>query len=128
MTPAPPAPRVLVADDDAECRSFLQDALTELGFRVSVVSDGAALYHQATVEPPDLIISDLDMPGLSGGTAEALLRASEKTREIPIIFVTGQAEDRQARLVEFRPGLRILRKPIKLAELAAAVAEHVPLP
>lgn len=121
-------PRVLVADDDAECRSFLADALTELGLRVSVVADGAALYRQATEDPPDLIISDLDMPGLSGGTAEALLRAADKTRAIPIIFVTGQAEDRQARLVEFRPGLRILRKPVKLVELAAAVAEHIPLP
>lgn len=120
--------RILVADDDVECQSFLRDALTELGFEVSVVSDGEALYRSATDNPPDLIISDLDMPGLSGGTAEALLRTAEKTRQVPIIFVTGQAEDRQVRLVEFRPGLLILRKPLQLADLAAAVAEHIPLP
>ncbi|MDE2293335.1 MAG: response regulator [Elusimicrobia bacterium] len=128
MTAAPPKRRILVADDDKECQSFLRDALTELGYDVTVVSDGAALYRRAVEDPPDLIISDLDMPGLSGGTAEALLRAEARTRSVPILFVTGQGEERQARLVEFRPGLQILRKPLKLTELAAAVAEHLPPP
>lgn len=128
MSPGKRKPRVLVADDDKECRSFLKDALTELGCEVTVVEDGAALYRRAVEEPPDLIISDLDMPGLSGGTAEALLRAEERTRGIPIVFVTGQGEERQARLVEFRPGLHLLHKPLNLVELAAAVAEHVTLP
>ncbi len=126
--PQPRKSRILVADDDKEVRSFLTDALTELGYEVTAVADGEALYRSAVDAPPDLIISDLDMPGLTGGTAEALLRANEKTRGVPIIFVTGQGEDRQARLVEFRPGLHLIRKPIKLADLAATVAEHLPLP
>lgn len=126
--PAKPQRRILVADDDKEVRSFLTDALAELGYEVTAVADGEALYRSAVSAPPDLIISDLDMPGLTGGTAEALLRASERTRSVPIIFITGQGEDRQARLVEFRPGLHLIRKPIKLLELAAAVAEYLPLP
>ncbi len=130
MTPKTPPrkSRILVADDDKEVRSFLTDALTELGYEVTAVANGEALYRAAVASPPDLIISDLDMPGLTGGTAEALLRAHEKTRGVPIIFVTGQGEDRQARLVEFRPGLHLIRKPIKLVDLAATVAEHLPLP
>ena len=82
------------------------------------MGDGAALYRKVPEMMPDLIISDLDMPGLSGGTAQALLRTSERTRKIPIIFITGQSEERQARLVEFRPDTRILYKPINLKELA----------
>jgi CheY-like chemotaxis protein len=74
---------------------------------------------------PDLIISDLDMPGLSGGTAQSLLRISEKTRNIPIIFITGQTEDRQFRLVEFRPETRILYKPLDLQALAQAIKEEL---
>ncbi|MBI3297585.1 MAG: response regulator [Elusimicrobia bacterium] len=127
MKETPRKRRILVADDDPECSSFIRDVLTEMGFEVTVVSDGAALYRSAGERPPDLIISDLDMPGLSGGTVDALLRTADKTKAIPIIFVTGQSEDRQARLVEFRPGLQILRKPIQLTELAAAVGEHLPL-
>ena len=126
MSAAPRRRRILVADDDKECQALLSDYLTELGYQVSVVADGAALYRSAVSDPPDLIISDLDMPGLSGGTAEALLRTSDRTRDVPILFVTGQGEDRQARLVEFRPGLRILRKPLDLRELAVVVAEFLP--
>lgn len=117
--------KILVADDDKECSSLLKDFLTEMGYAVTVVQDGAALYRTAPVLMPDLIISDLDMPGLSGGTAQALLRVSEKTRDIPIIFVTGQGPDRQARLVEFRPDTKILYKPLDLKALALAVAEEL---
>ena len=115
--------RILVADDDAECQALLKDFLTERGYEVTLVSDGAQLYHIAPQMEPDLIISDLDMPGLSGGTAQALLRASEKTRKIPIIFITGQSEDRQARLVEFRPDTPILHKPLNLRELIEAIED-----
>ncbi|MFH1725146.1 MAG: response regulator [Elusimicrobiota bacterium] len=117
--------RILVADDDKECSSLLKDYLSELGYEVLVVEDGSMLYRKAPEIMPDLIISDLDMPGLSGGTAQALLRISEKTREIPIIFITGQSEDRQARLVEFRPDTKILYKPLNLKDLAIAVTEKL---
>ena len=120
--------KILVADDDSECSSLMFDLLTELGYDVTVVSDGEQLYHLAPELMPDLIISDLDMPGLSGGTAQALLRTSEKTRGIPIIFVTGQSKDRQNRLVEFRSDTKVLYKPLNLKELAMAVAEKLSPP
>lgn len=117
--------KILVADDDPEIRSLATDFLTELGYAVSVVADGAALYRAAPQIKPDLILSDLDMPGLSGGTAQALLRTMPETKNIPIIFMTGQSRDRQARLVEFRPDTRILYKPLNLKDLAIAVAEEL---
>jgi CheY-like chemotaxis protein len=117
--------KILVADDDPEVRSLVVDVLTELGYEVTTVDDGAALYRTAPAMKPDLIISDLDMPGLSGGTAQALLRTNPDTKNIPIIFMTGQSQDRQARLVEFRPDTRILYKPLNLKELAMAVEEEL---
>ncbi len=117
--------KILVADDDKECCDLLKDFLTDLGYEVVVAKDGAELYRMAPKILPDLIISDLDMPGLSGGTAQALLRTSEKTKNIPIIFVTGQGKDRQARLVEFRPDTQIFYKPLDLKALALAVAEEL---
>lgn len=119
------AKKILIADDDAEIRSLLKDFLEGEGYQVELARDGAELYRLAPIVLPDLIISDLDMPGMSGGTAQALLRISEKTRNIPILFITGQGEDRQARLVEFRPETKILRKPIDLAALAKAVKEEL---
>ena len=117
--------KILVADDDAECRSLLNDFLSELGYEIHEAKDGAELYRKTPVVEPDLIISDLDMPGLSGGTAQALLRTSDKTKNIPIIFITGQGKDRQARLVEFRPETQIFYKPLNLKELAVAVSEEL---
>ncbi|MFH2201718.1 MAG: response regulator [Elusimicrobiota bacterium] len=117
--------KILVADDDKECCCLLQDLLTDLGYEVHIARDGAELYRMAPRVMPDLIISDLDMPGLSGGTAQALLRTSEKTKNIPIIFITGQGKDRQARLVEFRPDTQIFYKPLELKALAVAVAEEL---
>ncbi|MFA6030029.1 MAG: response regulator [Elusimicrobiota bacterium] len=115
--------KILVADDDQECCALLKDFLEERGYHVTLVQDGARLYHVAPELMPDLIISDLEMPGLSGGTAHALLKANEKTKAIPVIFITGQAPDRQARLVEFRSETPILRKPLNLRELADTVAD-----
>jgi len=120
-----PQKKILVADDDPEIRSLATDFLTELGYAVSAASDGAELYRMAPQVKPDLILSDLEMPGLSGGTAQALLRASPETKNIPIIFMTGQSQDRQARLVEFRPDTRILYKPLNLKELAIAIEEEL---
>lgn len=119
--------RILVADDDPECRSLLRDFLQEKGYEVLLANDGAELYRRVPEVMPDLIISDLDMPGLSGGTAQALLRVSEKTKNIPILFVTGQSKDRQEHLVEFRPDTRILYKPLDLRELGFAVEEALGL-
>ena len=117
--------KILVADDDKHCTSLLKDFLSELGYEVTVVSDGAALYRVAPELMPDLIISDLQMPGLSGGTAQSLLRLSPKTKAIPIIFITGQSQEQQARLVEFRPETRIFYKPLDLKALAKAVEEEL---
>ncbi len=117
--------KIIVADDDKECSSLLCDFFSDLGYQVTVVPDGATLYRRAPEILPDIIISDLDMPGLSGGTAQALLRISEKTKKIPIIFVTGQSKDRQARLVEFRPDTKIFYKPLDLKALALAIEEEL---
>ena len=117
--------RIIVADDDTECSSLLKEFLTDIGYEVLIVRDGASFYCETPRIMPHLIISDLDMPGLSGGTAQALLRVSDKTRSIPIIFITGQPPERQARLVEFRPDTKIFQKPLDLKSLALAIEEEL---
>jgi CheY-like chemotaxis protein len=120
-----PARKILVADDDKECGALLGDFLSQMGYTVTVVEDGEQLYRRAPELMPNLIISDLEMPGMSGGLAQTLLRSSEKTRHIPIIFITGQGEERQARLVEFRPDTKIFYKPLDLQALVLAIEEEI---
>jgi CheY-like chemotaxis protein len=120
-----PVRKILVADDDKECGALLGDFLSQMGYTVTVVEDGEQLYRRAPELMPNLIISDLEMPGMSGGLAQTLLRSSEKTRNIPIIFITGQGEERQARLVEFRPDTKIFYKPLDLQALVLAIEEEI---
>jgi len=116
--------RILVADDDKHCAALLKDFLQDAGYEVALVCDGEMLYRVAPELLPDLIITDLDMPGLSGGAVQSLLRVSPKTKRIPILFITGQPEDRQAHLVEFRPENKIFQKPLDLKALALAIADE----
>ena len=120
---APEKPLVLLADDDPDMLRLVAGILEGAGCRVRTAGDGVEALLALGSDKFNLIISDLEMPGLSGGTAHALLRTSDKTRGIPIIFITGQPAERQARLVEFRQDTPILRKPLNLRELALAVED-----
>jgi two-component system, chemotaxis family, chemotaxis protein CheY len=82
--------RVLLVDDDAAIRVICSINLRAAAFEVSEAADGLQGLEQATRHPPDLILSDLRMPGLDGfALAEALSR-DEATRAVPIVFLSGE--------------------------------------
>jgi len=84
--------RILVVDDQASIRGLLHVALTEAGADVSTASGGADAIVMVGVSPPDLILLDLAMPGMSGWQVLEALRASRKTASIPVVLQTS-AED-----------------------------------
>jgi len=81
--------RILVVDDDADIRRMLSDYLGGHGYRVSAVSDGAAMRAQLERELPDLVLLDLSLPGDDGITLARQLRARHN---VGIIMVTGSSE------------------------------------
>jgi two-component system OmpR family response regulator len=83
------AARILVVDDDADIRRMLSDYLGGHGYRVSAVSDGAAMRAQLERELPDLVLLDLSLPGDDGITLARQLRARHN---VGIIMVTGSSE------------------------------------
>jgi PAS domain S-box-containing protein len=80
--------RILVVDDDASVRRFLETVFAEAGYAVVLARDGGEALTLAAGWQPDCITMDLRMPGLSGEEAIRLLRAEEKTRDIPIVVVS----------------------------------------
>ena len=84
--------RILVVDDQASIRGLLHVALTEAGADVSTASGGADAIVMVGVSPPDLILLDLAMPGMTGWQVLEALRASRKTASIPVVLQTS-AED-----------------------------------
>jgi two-component system chemotaxis response regulator CheY len=82
--------RVLLVDDDAAVRVICSLNLRAAEFDVIEAADGLQGFEQAARHPPDLILSDLRMPGLDGfALAEALSR-DEATRAVPIVFLSGE--------------------------------------
>lgn len=101
--------RILIVDDDVLNRELLQTVLTRSGYRISHANSGTAAITSVNTDPPDLILLDVRMVGMSGYDACQHLKSQTHTRQIPIIMLTAydNAEEREnARLAgadEFFP-------------------------
>jgi two-component system NtrC family sensor kinase len=112
--------RVLVIDDSQEIRDFLVDyILRPKGFEVLTASDGLMGLELAIAKEPDLMITDQQMPGLTG--LEVLQKLRERSIDIPAILVTGEgSEDTAVRA--FRLGIRdYIIKPVDPDELSESI-------
>jgi len=83
---------VLVVDDDRPMRALCRASLEEAGFRVLEAAGGEEALESVRDEPPDLILLDIMMPGISGWEVTSALLADRSTDQIPIIFISAQRE------------------------------------
>jgi len=84
---------VLIVDDDLPLLEFLRQALEPRGFDVLAASNPFIAVRLAAMNTPDLVVMDIDMPGMDGTEAAKHLRNIDQTREIPVIAFTGQSLD-----------------------------------
>src|SRR5665213_1413444 len=95
---AAPSPLILIVEDDVETRQFYMHALRLVGFRTDQAHNGLQAFEKAVQDLPDLILTDIAVPGIDGIELCRRLRADERTRRIPLLAVTGygdrQYEDR----------------------------------
>lgn len=87
-------PRILVVEDDRETRQFYSEALGRGGFQVEQAHNGHQALEKALSSPPDVILTDIAVPGLDGIELCQRLRADSRTRKIPVLAITGY-DDRQ---------------------------------
>ncbi|MHB8868460.1 MAG: response regulator [Thermoleophilia bacterium] len=80
--------RILIAEDDSELRTMLGALLADAGYVVTLVADGLEGLRSVVDDPPDLILSDVLMPRMTGLELCALLKDSPQTSHIPLIFLT----------------------------------------
>ena len=113
--------KVLVVDDEAPIRLLCRVNLEAEGMEVVEAPDGPSGVEAARTDAPDVVLLDVMMPGLDGwGVAETLL-ADERTRSIPIIFLTARADVRdRARGID-AGGVEYITKPFNPVELASLV-------
>ena len=116
---------VLLAEDNAVNRLYATDALAKWGFAVQAVTDGREVLHALSSQPFDLVLMDVEMPGLDGLEATRLIRAERERFDpaVPIIALTAHVQpgDRERFLAAGMNGY--VSKPLTRDELTRAIRE-----
>lgn len=118
--------RVLVADDNADMREYLSRILRPW-WSVQAVGDGMTALQRARTSPPDLILSDVMMPGLDGFGLLREIRADPRTQEVPFFILSARAGE-EARVEGLSAGADdYLTKPFSARELVARIGSALAL-
>lgn len=115
--------RVLVVDDEAHIRQVLSIKLRNAGHEVSTASDGEEAFEAARQEPPDLIITDFQMPYMSGLELCKALVGESATAEIPVLMLTARGyslDEEDLRIGNIRD---VLSKPFSPRAILQRVQE-----
>jgi CheY-like chemotaxis protein len=89
---AGPSAVILIVEDDPETRRFYQAVFEPHGFRVEQAHNGLQALEKASGTPPDLILTDIAVPGIDGIELCRRLRADDRTRSIPVLAITGYGD------------------------------------
>lgn len=117
--PFRPGASALVVDDDPDIAQLLEVLLVDLGFRVRLAEDAAGAIAEATRQPPDVLLIDVEMPGLSGNAAVFQLRSHGYRGRIVTLSATSTGEARDASL---RAGADYyLTKPLNLDQFVGVM-------
>jgi CheY-like chemotaxis protein len=114
--------RILIIDDDEAVVALLVQKLARSAFDVVSTVDPRKALGLAKSEQPDVVLCDIDMPGMNGGDVAAALAADPETAHIPLIYLTSLVSPTEARdlggQVGGRPGVS---KRASLADLVACI-------
>jgi CheY-like chemotaxis protein len=113
--------KILVADDSRMFRQLEQNVLVLHGYQLIHAEDGAQAVRLATVEVPDLVLLDVQMPVMDGNKALSILKSSERTCHIPVLMITAEAGPRDRQVMSELGAHGVLAKPISGPELLEAV-------
>ena len=103
--------RILVADDEPAVADLLCKLLEREGHEVKVASDGNQAIDLARETRPDLIIMDINMPQMNGYEATSRIKETDDLKEVPVLFLSGQAAEEDGGRAFCSGGLTFIRKP-----------------
>jgi CheY-like chemotaxis protein len=113
--------KILVADDSAQMRMMVRDALEPCGHSIVEAVDGADALKKAVDEQPDLMLLDLTMPELDGFEVLQLMQTRADTCDIKVMMLTGSAETSNQQYGYTLGAIGYIVKPFAPQELQLAV-------
>ncbi|HDZ90460.1 MAG: response regulator [Deltaproteobacteria bacterium] len=117
---------ILIVEDDVMNRKLFRDFLNVKGYRTLEAADGKEGAELAKTERPDLILMDIRMPGMDGLEATRILKADEKTTDIPVVALTAYAMQGDQEKVLDAGFDGYITKPVGMKELLKTVVEYLP--
>ena len=118
------APRILVADDSITTRTLEQGILENAGYRVHAVADGEEAWEALHNGAFDLLISDVEMPGIDGFELTRRVRADPRLANLPVVIVTSLgSEEHRRRGMEVRADAYVVKSDFESRELLEVVGQ-----
>ena len=117
---------VLSVEDDEMMSLLIERALTSAGYRVETASDGAKALEKLAAVRPDIILSDVMLPGMDGYELSARLQADPELAMIPVVFLTALDSPQDKARALACGAVDFLAKPFAKDALLALVARHAP--
>lgn len=117
--------KILAVDDKIENLQVISHFLNDTGYQTVIASSGTTGLKRAQEQIPDMILLDIDMPGMDGFEVITRLKANPITKTIPVLFVTA-ADDAENINKAFQLGaVDYITKPVRKLELLARVKAHL---
>jgi two-component system cell cycle response regulator DivK len=116
------SPSVLIVEDDRDGRLMLVEWLQQAGFSVAQAHNGLQALERAVELTPDVVVTDLNIPGIDGFELTRRLKQDPRTRDVPVLAVTGYAAFAADPNRAHRAGCdAVLEKPCSATELETAI-------
>ncbi len=115
--------KILVVDDEEDIQKLLKMRFQQENYVVLVAPDGDAALKTAEQESPDVIILDIMMPKMDGYSCLKELRKLPRTKDIPVLMLSGKEEEKVRDLFAFQKISGYIEKPFELDDVVVKVKE-----
>lgn len=119
--------RILIVDDGPDNSEVLQIMLKFEGFTTQIAGSGEEALESVAAQPPDLMLLDLGLPGLSGWEVTSRMKTNPATCSIPVIIVSGRGDDATRLRVKNAGAADFILKPVGRADLSQRVRNALSL-
>jgi CheY-like chemotaxis protein len=117
--------KILIAEDERDIRDLIAFTLQFAGHQVITANNGEEAYSLTTQELPDLVLTDVRMPKMTGYEACKLIKADPATQHIPVIFLSAKGQEAEVQTGLASGADAYLLKPFAPDELTRKVAEFL---
>jgi CheY-like chemotaxis protein len=119
-------PRILIIDDDAGVRGVLNVMLSRAGYEVTAAANGEEGLRAAQAQPPDLVLLDIEMPGMNGFDVCSHLKTDTLLKDVPVFIMTGRPVAGVPALALAVGAVDLLTKPFEREDLLKRLQAHLP--